>query len=45
MMHQAIEHGSGHLGISKDLRPIGEGQVGVNEQRRILVELADQVDQ
>ena len=45
MVGQAVEHGSGHLGIAEDLRPIGECQVGGDEQRGVLVEFADQVEQ
>ena len=32
VMGQAIEHGSGHLGVAEHLRPIGEGEV---ETRRV----------
>ena len=42
---QAVEHGGGHLGVAEHLGPIGEGQVGGNEHRRVLVEFADQVEQ
>src|SRR5208337_1245462 len=45
MVGQAIEHGSGHLGVAEYLRPIGECQVGGDEQRGVLVEFADQVEQ
>src|SRR4051794_1736626 len=40
-----VEHGGGHLGVTEDLRPIGECQVGGDQQRCILVELADQMEQ
>src|SRR5271163_1481134 len=45
MMRQAIEHGGGHPGIAKHPRPIGEGEIGRDQQRRIFVWLADQVEQ
>src|ERR1700687_1193490 len=45
MVGQSIEHGSGHLGVAEDLRPVGEGEVGGDQQRGVLVELADQVEQ
>ena len=45
VMGQAIEHGGGHLGVAEHLRPIGEGEVGGDEQGGVLVELADQVEQ
>src|SRR3954453_21477033 len=40
-----VEHGGGHLGVTEDLRPIGECQVGGDQQRGVLVELADQMEQ
>src|SRR6185312_11692234 len=40
-----IEHGGGHLGVAEDLGPIGEGEVGGDQQRGVLVELADQMEQ
>src|SRR6266851_382553 len=45
MVSQSIEHGSGHLGVAEDLRPIGEGEIGGDQQRGVLVELADQMEQ
>ena len=42
---QPIEHGGCHFGVAEHLRPIGEGEIGGDEQRRVLVELADQVEQ
>ena len=44
-MGQAIEHGGGHLGVAEDLRPIGEGEVGGDQQGGVFVELADQVEE
>ena len=45
VMGEAIQHGCGYLGVAKDLRPICEGEVGGNQQRGVIVELADQVEQ
>ena len=45
MMGQAIEHGGGHLGVAEHLGPIGEGEIGGDQQRGVFVELADQVEQ
>jgi hypothetical protein len=45
MVGQMIEHGGGHLGVTEDLGPIGEGEIGGDQQRGVLVELADQVEQ
>jgi hypothetical protein len=42
---QAIEHGGGHLGVAEHLGPIGEGEIGGDQQRGVFVELADQVEQ
>ena len=36
---QAVEHGGGHLGVAEYLRPIGEGEIGRDQQRGILVKL------
>jgi len=45
MMGQPIEHGGCHLGVAEHLRPIGEGQIGGDQQRRVLIKFADQVEQ
>ena len=45
VVRQAVEHGGGHLGVTEHLRPVGEGEVGGDQQRCVLVELADQVEQ
>ena len=42
---QPIEHGGRHFGVAEHLRPIGEGQIGGDQERRVLIELADQVEQ
>ena len=45
MIGQPIEHGGGHFGAAEDLWPIGEGEVGGDQQGGVLVEFADQVEQ
>jgi len=45
MMRQAIQHGGGHPGVAEYLRPIGKSQIGGDQQRRVFVQLADQVEQ
>ena len=45
VMGEPVEHGDGHLGIAEHLGPVGECQVGGDQQRGVLVELADQVEQ
>ena len=45
VMGQPVEHGGGHLGVAEGLRPIGEGEIGGDQQRGVLVELADQMEQ
>ena len=42
---QPIEHGGCHFGVAEHLRPIGEGEIGGDQQRRVFVEFADQVEQ
>jgi hypothetical protein len=42
---QTVEHGGSHLGVAEDLGPIGEGEIGGDQQRGVLVELADQMEQ
>ena len=42
---QPIEHGGCHFGVTEHLGPIGECQIGGDQQRRVLIELADQVEQ
>ena len=42
---QPIEHGGCHFGVTEHLRPIDECQIGGDQQRRVLIELADQVEQ
>ena len=45
MVGEAIEHGGGHLGVAEHLRPVGESEVGGNQQRGVFVELADEMEQ
>lgn len=45
MMRQAVEHGGGHLGVAEHLGPIGEREIGGDQQRGVFVQLADQVEQ
>jgi hypothetical protein len=44
MASEAIEHGGCHLGVAENLRSIGEGEIGGDQERRLFVELADQVE-
>jgi hypothetical protein len=44
-MGQAVEHCSGHLGATEDLRPVCEGEVGGDDGRGVFVKLRDQVEQ
>jgi hypothetical protein len=41
----AVEHGRGHLGVAEDLGPVGEGEVGGDDDRGVLVELVDQMEE
>src|SRR5437763_16969140 len=45
VMSEAIEHAGCHLGIAEHLRPIGESEIGGDQERRVLIEFADQVEQ
>ena len=45
MMRDAVQQGCRHLGVAKYLHPLAEGQIGGDDQGRLLVELADQVKQ
>ena len=45
MMGEPVEERCCHLGIRKDARPFAAGQVGSNDNRGALVELADGVEQ
>lgn len=45
VMRQAIEHGGGHFDVTEHLGPIGEGEVGGDQERGVLVKLADEMEQ
>ena len=45
MMGEAIEHGGCHFGGAEHLWPIRECEIGGDQQRRVFVEFADQVEQ
>ena len=45
MVGQPVEQGGRHLGVAEDARPVGEGEVGGDDDRGSLVEPADQVEQ
>ena len=45
MVCQPVEHGGRHFGVAEYLRPIGEGEIGGDQQRGVFVEFADQVEQ
>ena len=45
VVRQPIEHGGCHFCVAEHLRPIGKGEIGGDQQRGVLVELADQVEQ
>ena len=42
VVSEAIEHGGCHLGVAEHLRPIGESEIGADQQRGVLIEFADQ---
>ena len=41
---QPVEHGGCHFGVAEHLRPIGEGEIGGDQQRGVFVELADEME-
>jgi putative transposase len=45
VMGEPVEQGGGHLGVAEDARPVGEGEVGGDDDRGSLVKPADQVEQ
>ena len=44
-MGETIEQGRRHLWIAKYAGPFGEAQVGGDDETRVLVEFAEQVEQ
>ena len=45
VMGEPVEQGGRHLGVAEDARPVGEGEVGGDDDRGSLVKPADQVEQ
>jgi hypothetical protein len=45
VVREPVEQGGGHLGVAEDGRPLAEGEVGGDDHRGLLVQLADQVEQ
>jgi hypothetical protein len=45
LLGQAVEESRGHLGVTEHAGPFAEGQVRRDDQRGLLVEAADQVEQ
>jgi len=45
VMGQAIEQGGGHFGVAEDAWPFAEAEVGGDDHRDLLIEVADQVEQ
>ena len=45
VMRQPVEQRGGHLGIAKDARPFGEGQIGRDHHAGVLVEFRQQVEE
>ena len=45
MVRDAVEQRGGHFRIAEDGGPLAEGQVGGDDDRGLLVELADEVEQ
>jgi len=45
MVGQAIQQSCGHLGVAEDGWPFAEVEVGGDDHRGLLVEMADQVEQ
>ena len=45
MVSEPVEERGGHLGITEDRGPFAEGQVGGDDDRGLLLETADQMEQ
>ena len=45
VMGEPIEQRRGHLGVGEDLRPLGEGEVGRDDQRGAFIEPTDQMEE
>ena len=44
VMGQPIKHGGRHFGVAEHLWPIGEGEIGGDQQRSVFIELADEME-
>src|ERR1700730_8270120 len=44
-MGQAVEQRGGHLGVAEDRGPLAEGEVGSDDNRGLLIEAADQMEE
>jgi len=44
-MGEAVEERGRHLGVAEHARPLAEGEVGGDDDRGLLVEPADQVEE
>ena len=45
VVSDAVEHGGGHFGVAEHRWPFAKGEIGGDDHRGILIELADQVEQ
>ena len=45
MMGETIEERGRHLGVAEHARPLAEGKIGGDDDRGLLVEPADQVEE
>ena len=45
MMREPVEHGRGHFGVAKNLRPVCKGEICRDQQRGVFVEFADEVEE
>jgi hypothetical protein len=45
VVRETVEHGCRHFGVAENLGPVGKGEVRRDEDRGVLVELADEVEE
>lgn len=45
VVRQSIEQRRGHFGVAEDGRPFPEGEIGGDDDRGLLIEAADQVEE
>jgi hypothetical protein len=45
MVCQTVEECGSHLGVTEDARPFAEGEIGGDDDRAVLVEPADQMEE